>query len=108
MRGQPFQYAYAEVQYFSSSETCITKGFQRIGSGEGGLSDFVLWTALGITGQMRQVDVSNQRTREGQCVHRLLSSQMKRYACTAYDGSREDVTVLVGAISLLSVFVFSQ
>ena len=108
MRGQPFQNAYAEVQYFSSSETCNTKGFQRIGSGEGGLSNSVLWTALGVTGLMRQVDVSKQRTREGQCVHRLLSSQMKRYACTAYDGSREDVAVLVGKVSLLSVFVSDQ
>ena len=40
MRGQPFQNAYAEVQSFSSFETCITKAFQKIGSGEGGLSIF--------------------------------------------------------------------
>ena len=46
-----------------------------------------------------------QRTRKGQCVHRPLSSQMKRYAYTAYDGSREDVAVLVGETSLLFFFV---
>ena len=40
MRGQPFQNASAEVQNFSSFETCITKGFQRIGGGEGGLIIF--------------------------------------------------------------------
>ena len=33
---------------------------------------------------------------------------MKRYACTAYDGSRENIAVLIGNTSLLSFSVSDQ